>query len=52
MDACLETGVPYLDTACYEPPDEARYSHTCSGSITNRSKAGSDGGPGLRFDRG
>lgn len=28
MDACLETGVPYLDTACYEPPDEARYSHT------------------------
>ncbi len=28
MDACLETGVPYIDTACYEPPDEARYSYT------------------------
>lgn len=27
MDACLATGVPYIDTACYEPPDEARYSH-------------------------
>ena len=25
MDACLETGVPYLDTANYEPPDEARF---------------------------
>ena len=23
MDACLETGVDYLDTANYEPPDEA-----------------------------
>jgi len=25
MDACLETGVHYLDTANYEPPDEARF---------------------------
>ena len=25
MDACLERGVPYLDTANYEPPDEARF---------------------------
>ena len=25
MDACLETGVNYLDTANYEPPDEARF---------------------------
>lgn len=25
MNACLETGVPYLDTANYEPPDEARF---------------------------
>jgi len=25
MDACLETGVPYLDTANYEPPDEAKF---------------------------
>src|SRR5512139_1865991 len=23
MDACLEAGVPYLDTANYEPPGEA-----------------------------
>lgn len=28
MEACLETGVPYIDTACYEPLDEARYSYT------------------------
>ncbi len=25
MDACLATGVDYLDTANYEPPDEARF---------------------------
>jgi saccharopine dehydrogenase (NAD+, L-lysine-forming) len=25
MDACLETGVSYLDTANYEPPDEAKF---------------------------
>lgn len=25
MDACLETGVHYLDTANYEPPDEAKF---------------------------
>lgn len=25
MDACLETGVSYLDTANYEPPNEARF---------------------------
>ncbi len=28
MDACLETGVNYLDTANYEPPDEAKFSYT------------------------
>jgi saccharopine dehydrogenase (NAD+, L-lysine-forming) len=27
MDACLETGVDYLDTANYEPPDEARFEY-------------------------
>ena len=27
MDACLEAGVPYLDTANYEPPDEARFEY-------------------------
>ena len=27
MDTCLETGVDYLDTANYEPPDEARFEY-------------------------
>lgn len=25
MQACLEAGIPYLDTANYEPPDEAKF---------------------------
>src|SRR5690606_7901840 len=27
MDACLETGTPYLDTANYEPPDQAKFEY-------------------------
>ncbi len=27
MDGCLEAGVPYLDTANYEPPNEARFEY-------------------------
>ncbi len=27
MDACLATKVPYLDTANYEPPDEAKFEY-------------------------
>lgn len=27
MDACLETGVHYLDTANYEPPEEAKFEY-------------------------
>jgi saccharopine dehydrogenase (NAD+, L-lysine-forming) len=27
MDACLETGVSYLDTANYEPPDVAKFEY-------------------------
>lgn len=27
MDACLEVGVSYLDTANYEPPDEAKFEY-------------------------
>jgi saccharopine dehydrogenase (NAD+, L-lysine-forming) len=27
MDACLETGVNYLDTANYEPPDVAKFEY-------------------------
>lgn len=28
MDACLETGVDYLDTANYEPPETARFEYS------------------------
>jgi len=28
MDACLEAGVNYLDTANYEPPDEAKFTYS------------------------
>jgi saccharopine dehydrogenase (NAD+, L-lysine-forming) len=28
MDACLETGVGYIDTANYEPPDEAHFEYS------------------------
>ncbi len=28
MDACLEVGVDYLDTANYEPPDEAKFEYS------------------------
>ncbi len=28
MDACLATGVDYVDTANYEPPDEARFEYS------------------------
>ncbi len=27
MDACLQTGVDYLDTANYEPPDQAKFEY-------------------------
>lgn len=28
MDACLQTGVDYLDTANYEPPDTAKFEYS------------------------
>ena len=31
MDACLAAGVDYLDTANYEPPNEAKFEYKCSG---------------------
>jgi saccharopine dehydrogenase (NAD+, L-lysine-forming) len=31
MDACLATGVDYLDTANYEPRDTAKFEYSCSG---------------------
>ena len=33
MDACLETGVHYLDTANYEPKDEANLNTLGNGHI-------------------
>ncbi|MEA2108138.1 MAG: saccharopine dehydrogenase family protein [Pseudomonadota bacterium] len=38
MDACLETGVNYLDTANYEPPDEARFCYRWQWDYHNRFK--------------
>jgi len=36
MDACLATGVNYLDTANYEPRDEARFSYTWQWAYQDR----------------
>jgi saccharopine dehydrogenase (NAD+, L-lysine-forming) len=38
MDACLETGVHYLDTANYEPIDEARFCYKWQWDYRNRFK--------------
>lgn len=38
MDACLETGVDYLDTANYEPPDEAKFSYHWQWAYQDRFK--------------
>ncbi len=39
MDACLETGVGYLDTANYEPPDEAKFCYQWQWDYRDRFKA-------------
>jgi saccharopine dehydrogenase (NAD+, L-lysine-forming) len=39
MDACLETGVDYLDTANYEPPDEAKFEYKWQWAYQERFKA-------------
>ena len=36
MDACLAAGVSYLDTANYEPKDEARFSYTWQWAYQDR----------------
>lgn len=36
MDACLETGVHYIDTANYEPPDEARFEYNWQWAYQDR----------------
>ncbi len=38
MDACLEAGVPYLDTANYEPPDEAKFEYKWQWAYQERFK--------------
>ncbi len=36
MDACLETGVHYLDTANYEPLDEAKFEYSWQWAYQDR----------------
>ena len=38
MDACLETGTHYLDTANYEPPDTAKFEYKWQWAYHNRFK--------------
>ena len=38
MDACLQTGVDYLDTANYEPRDQARFSYSWQWDYQQRFK--------------
>lgn len=38
MDACLETGVDYLDTANYEPLDEAKFEYSWQWAYQDRYK--------------
>lgn len=39
MDACLEAGVNYLDTANYEPKDEAKFEYSWQWAYQDRFKA-------------
>ncbi|SHK43870.1 carboxynorspermidine dehydrogenase [Reichenbachiella agariperforans] len=39
MDACLETGVHYLDTANYEPQDEAKFEYSWQWAYQDKFKA-------------
>ncbi|OQA97733.1 MAG: Carboxynorspermidine synthase [Bacteroidetes bacterium ADurb.Bin217] len=39
MDACLETGVHYLDTANYEPKDEAKFEYSWQWAYQDKFKA-------------
>ena len=53
MDACLETGVAYLDTANYEPLDEAKYQYSWQWAYQDRFKgAGLTAILGCGFDPG
>lgn len=53
MDACLETEVSYLDTANYEPKEEAKYEYKWQWAYQNRFKeAGLTAILGCGFDPG
>jgi saccharopine dehydrogenase (NAD+, L-lysine forming) len=53
MDACLETKVPYLDTANYEPPDLAKFEYKWQWAYQERfEKAGIMAVLGSGFDPG
>lgn len=39
MDACLEAGIHYLDTANYEPPEEAKFEYKWQWAYQERFKA-------------
>jgi saccharopine dehydrogenase (NAD+, L-lysine-forming) len=53
MDACLETGVHYLDTANYEHPDEAKFCYAPQWAYHDRfKKAGLTALLGSGFDPG
>jgi len=53
MDACLETGVDYLDTANYEPPDVAKFEYKWQWAYRERFvKAGLTALLGSGFDPG
>src|SRR5690554_6465824 len=53
MEACLKTGVPYLDTANYEHPDEAKFEYKEQWAFQDRYKeAGNMATLGCGFDPG
>jgi len=53
MDACLATGVHYLDTANYEPPDVAKFEYSWQWAYKERfEKAGLTAILGCGFDPG
>src|SRR5690606_20260159 len=53
MDACLAAGVDYLDTANYEPPDEAKFEYKWQWDYRERfEKAGRMALLGSGFDPG
>ncbi len=53
MDACLEAGVHYLDTANYEPKDEAKFEYSWQWAYQDRFKdAGLTATLGCGFDPG